>query len=392
MPMNLDRLDLEAPASNDFETLLNEAQGWRQVAQVRTRRAARVIQQRVLEVAEFIDHCRTRPDGHYRLMEAFSTSDFALAFAWFTDYLMLGMYEQSPVVWDQFLRRTVLADFRAAARDRLQGLDTPMKEVPPGTDYKNDASLSGSRDTSLKLAKYGRKVPILWEALINDVLGELKDVPGRLARAARHTEQYTVCAAYAANSTIYTVGNGNKGTKKLSLQALQDALSAMMSQKDAGGNPIVIGMARLVVPPQLEIFADALLHANNLVYDTNPAAGTAKQRFETGNFLAPRLQLVTDYWLPILDPTNGTTGWYLFADPAVLAAGEVGFLKGHEQPELFMRKPDAVRVSASGGLSGDASPMDGDFDTDSVDYKVRHVVGASIREPKATYHSDGTVA
>lgn len=49
---------------------------------------------------------------------------------------------------------------------------------------------------------------------------------------------------------------------------------------------------------------------------------------------------------------------------------EIGFLTGHETPELFMQSPNAVRV---GG--GAVDPMDGDFRTDSIDWKVRYVFG-----------------
>jgi hypothetical protein len=34
--------------------------------------------------------------------------------------------------------------------------------------------------------------------------------------------------------------------------------------------------------------------------------------------------------------------------------------------------------------------MDGDFDTDTVEYKVRHVMGGTLMDPKAAVASNGS--
>jgi hypothetical protein len=66
---------------------------------------------------------------------------------------------------------------------------------------------------------------------------------------------------------------------------------------------------------------------------------------------------------------------------------EVGFLIGHETPELFQKTPNAVRV---GG--GPVDPTDGDFETDSVEWKLRHVYGGTLMDPKSGVASKGTNA
>jgi hypothetical protein len=97
------------------------------------------------------------------------------------------------------------------------------------------------------------------------------------------------------------------------------------------------------------------------------------------------VQLVINPWLPIVDTTKGATAWYLFADPGMgRPALEVGFLRGHETPELFLKSPNATRI---GG--GPVAAEDGDFETDGVNYKVRHVYGGSLIEPKAAVASPG---
>ncbi len=72
-------------------------------------------------------------------------------------------------------------------------------------------------------------------------------------------------------------------------------------------------------------------------------------------------------------------------DGGLRAPGRDAFLRGHEEPELFIKEPNARRV---GG--GPVDPMDGNFENDSIDYKVRHVLGVSRIDPKATVASNGS--
>jgi hypothetical protein len=77
---------------------------------------------------------------------------------------------------------------------------------------------------------------------------------------------------------------------------------------------------------------------------------------------------------------NKNTTWYLFADPGVgRPAMEMGFLRGHETPELFMKSSNSVRIG--GGLTG---AEEGSFENDGIDYKVRHVFGGGLLDPKAS--------
>ena len=44
-------------------------------------------------------------------------------------------------------------------------------------------------------------------------------------------------------------------------------------------------------------------------------------------------------YIPMIATSNQNTSWFLFADPATSRpAAEIGFLRGHEEPELFMKE------------------------------------------------------
>ena len=109
--------------------------------------------------------------------------------------------------------------------------------------------------------------------------------------------------------------------------------------------------------------------------------GTAGDQLTVRNWMAGEIaQLVVNPWIPIIDVSaNKDTTWYLFADPGVgRPAAEMGFLRGNESPALFLKSPNAVRL---GG--GAVAAEDGSFETDGIDYKVRHVFGGTLMEPKA---------
>jgi hypothetical protein len=67
-------------------------------------------------------------------------------------------------------------------------------------------------------------------------------------------------------------------------------------------------------------------------------------------------------------------------------------------PELFMKMPNQVVIGegrmgpGNGAMAvggSEANPMDGDFLTDSIIYKVRHVLGGTLLDPICAVASTG---
>jgi len=142
-----------------------------------------------------------------------------------------------------------------------------------------------------------------------------------------------------------------------------------------------------VVPPSLEVVALNILNASEL-WITGTGGGNTDQQVHVANWMRNRMQLSVNYYLPIVDGTQGNTAWYLIGDPSnSRPAMEIGFLRGHQQPEIFMRDSDAIRI---GGPS--QGSFDGEFDTDAIRYKIRHVFGGTLMDYKAAVASKGTAA
>lgn len=333
----------------------------------------------------------------YRLREAMTTADFPLLFGDIIDRQLLANYQETKPVWPLFVHRSTVPDFRTVKRFAIDGSQGILPAVQQQTEYP-EGKLS---DTAYQYAvtKYGRKDAFSWEAMINDDLQALQDIPDRYGRAARRSEEKFATELFASstgpNATFFSDANKNlvdiasgatSNNPVLSIQGLQDAYTVLHRQVDVDGDPIAIEAVVLVVPPSLEVVAQNILHATAIWYNDN--SGTTSERVIAQNWMNGKVTIAVDYYLPIVDTTHGGTAWYLFADPnSTRPALEMGFLRGHETPEIFMKDPNAVRV---GG--GTVSPMDGDFDTDSIQYKVRHIFGGVLMEPKAAVASNGSGA
>lgn len=344
----------------------------------------------------------------YRLREVMTTSDFPVYFGDILDRTMLAHYENWESTWESIARRRVLNDFRdAKIYLPATGADSILSEVPEADQYPDD-KLEEQTPFTWSVKKYGRKVPFTWEAMINDDMDQLKDVPERLGVAARRTENDLVTRLYASstgphtdmyNSTnknlVTTTYGANTDNPALSIAGVQDAFTVLGRMVDQSGNPIRREMVTLVVPPDLEVVANNIVNSIQ-VMATHPDAGgvpddgsgSGYQRLVMNNWLSGRFKVVVDPYLPLVNTTNGHTAWYLFTSPNInRPAIQIGFLRGHEAPEIWMKSPNAVRVG--GGTVG---PMEGDFDTDGITYRVRHVVGVTRIDGKATVASKGTGA
>jgi hypothetical protein len=368
---------------------------------------------KLARTAEFLAGVRSGQIAPYLLNEALSTSDFPLMFGQILDRALLANYQHTEPTYRNYVRIGSVADFRTVYRFAINGAEATLSQVGELSEYP-DAAVSESRYT-YQVTKYGKKVPMSWEVLINDQLGAFDDLPRRLATSARNTEELFATKLFVdasgPHASFYTNGNKNLvnstngavlagNNPPLTIAALQDAMTILSKQTDADGNPIVITAVRLVVPPALRVTAMNILHATE-IHITQPGAGgvanvqrtdssptaTGEQRLVANNWMRSAVELDVNAFIPIVaSSANGTTTWFLFADARVgRPALEVGFLRGHEAPEMFMKAPNAVRL---GG--GAASPDDGDFDTDSVEYKVRHVLGGTRLDPKMTVASNGS--
>lgn len=386
-------LDLIAEVRSDSEHLsesfskLMKGDG----SSVRTRAASKHAVSRDLYERSFrealalvTDVARGRQPAH-RIKEALSTSDFPLLFGDIIDRTLLGAFQTYPTTYQTWTESKVNRDFRTANIFTVEGADDDLEEVKPGTEYPETSLVEGKY--TIRVAKRGRRLPLLWETTLNDDLNALTDIPVRFGRAAARSREKQCTDLWFDDSgfdaSFFTVGNGNLSDDPLTVDGLNNAVKAMFNQVDAVGEPIIIAEGfNLHVPPALWLEADRLVKTVQIrITDAN-----GDIRLITGNGVGAEITPVRNPYFASRNPDAATrdTSWGLTARGGARTAFMRATLRGHEDPEVFMKEPNARRV---GG--GAVNPLDGDFDTDSIAYKVRDVFGTAQIDPKFAYASTG---
>lgn len=341
----------------------------------------------------------------YLMKEAETTSDFPVLFGTVLERQLREKYKLQNPDWKKYIKTKTVNDFRTAWDMALYGNRATLPVVKERGEYK-DRALNDGKFT-LNLQKYGAGFSLSWEALINDDLGAFSDVADDLVLSARNTEAFVATSTFAGstgpNSTLYSTAgthpiDGKAFVNKVNAGAsgtfnatnLATAITAMKSQKDYDGNPILFERFILVVPVALEfaamqVLSQNLLIATALTTSSASAGGNNVIGSTSENILAKYpITPVTNPWLDIIDTTAGTKTWYLFGEPASGDAVVLAYLRGHETPEICQKMSDKITLSG-----GPISPLEGDFDSDSSRWRVRHVLGTTVTDPRFTYASIG---
>jgi len=341
---------------------------------------------------------RLSPRQHAaKLEEAITTSDFPYLFGQVIDRQLLANYRapDEPLYnWRDYVKIGSVSDFNTVRREKLVGKDPLLPLVPEKGEYQ-PYKPTNCRYT-YHVDKYGRQFDISWESIINDSLGAFNDIPVEMANAAKDTEAYLATTMFAAatgdgNAALYgaTVTDcgqdiTNLGVLPLTIANLETTIRLMKSQTNPSGKRMRIRPKYLVIPPALEFQARAIL-TSALKQWTEVGAGAGIPVPTTNVIPQAGLELKINEWLPVIDTTHGDTAWYLFADPNIGAAIEIGYLRGYESPEVVMKASNKVSVGGGGLMS----PFSGDFETDNIMYRVRDVVGGTPLDPRMTYLQSG---
>ncbi len=333
------------------------------------------------------------------LRETMTTSDFSVLTADILDRALIANYTAVPIPIMPLFKQVPLRDFRLRKLFLMDGMETTFTSVAE-LEGVPQRSMSQRSPVTYAPQKYEAGTSVSWEAVINDDLGIFQELVGRLTRGAQRTIHKAGSSLYSTSggpsSTLYTTGFKNKviqanGAKAdnpvLSVAGLQDALTVLFRQLDSGGDPIIIpGNLFLVVPAALFVTAKNIM--NQILVDANEAGGTTNQRVRINNWLVSNFSLIMDPYMDIVNTTNGTTAWYVFADPAQQDryAMEFGFLRGFDTPQLYQKMPNTMRIG------GGVDPMLGDFQTMATEYKALLVFGLTIVDGRSTVASKGTNA
>ncbi|HLF28218.1 MAG TPA: hypothetical protein VJG32_17955 [Anaerolineae bacterium] len=349
------------------------------------------------EAAKFIGSVFDGRRPMWHLREALTTSDFPLLFGDTIDRMLLAKYKAVTPDWQQYMRVTrTIRDFRAVKRFRCTSGAGMTDEV--GIEGHYEADSVSEQSYQFTVGKYGRVRNIAWEALVNDDLDALQSTPDDLARQAINRDAHFATGLFVVNTTLYAVDhtaeNGstysNKGTATFSAPALAAAISDMgdFPGDDEAGTPIMNDPLYIVVGTrEMEMKVNQVLSSLVVTYTGAAEAGNLPMTSIIPAELRNKMKCVYNPFIRMRDPDTYKTSWYLFADPGDGWAVEIGYLNGHDSPELYMKLANQIRL-------GGGAAIEGDFDTDARSYKMLHVIGGNHTNAvggwRFTWMSDGT--
>lgn len=217
-------------------------------------------------------------------------------------------------------------------------------------DFGNLGEVATSGDKEAKLAKdklveskgsnqlktYGKIVYLTRQQMIDDDLGAFFRAQDILGQRCAITIDQLFFKKLLANdefsngNDFFSEDNANLldiSSNALSVKAVQDAYTQYLKQTGVNGEPLGFEPKFLLVPSELKFLAKEICNSQYMVGGSskstalNPVAGT--------------LEDVSSPYLSNATYTGySATDWYLFGDPAINPALEIGFLNGNRTPTI----------------------------------------------------------
>ena len=267
----------------------------------------------------------------------FSTTDLAGILDDSANKIMLDAFRAVPQLGRQVARKLTAKDFNAHTGYRLGG-DVIMKPLGAGGELEHGTLAESSFTYSV--GTVGRFFGITRQAMINDDLGAFTQVPTMIGRGSALRLESDFWALVIANTDdFFAAANGNYiegATTTLTEVGLDEAIAAMDELTDDQEEPILLTPKFLVVPPELRGAAERLYRGQTILPGTNDT---------------PDVNIHAGRYAPISVPyLTAAAAWYLFGDPADVAAFGIAYLHGVESPvvEQVEQNPEYLGTAFRG--------------------------------------------
>ncbi len=285
-----------------------------------------------------------------------TSSDFPLALANVANKALFEGYNTAEETWRQWCGVGSVSDFKTHHLVRLSELDD-LDEIPEAAEYKYGSRTEA--EEQYKIATYGKLLMISRQALINDDMSALVDIPrahGESAARRVGDLPYGVLAANAAMGDIVNLfddGHSNQDTNDtVSVASLNNGFTKMALQTDLRGK------RRLNIRPKYYIGPVATMGTVEQFFRTELIGGASNQPNLVNIYGGGML---TRIYEPRIDD-DAADKWYLAGPKGKTVT--VFFLNGVQTPYLETKQGWSV---------------------DGVEYKVRIDAGAKAVDWRALY-------
>jgi hypothetical protein len=327
-----------------------------------------------LGAANMLDLCRTAllldgqdvPRSKMELVRAaLSTISLPTALGNTANKVLLDAYNETPASWRSFAAIRNVADFKTNTAIR-PSFTVGLDRVAPGGELKHGTA--GEWTMQFSIDTFGRMLSVDRRDLVNDDLSVFQDTARALGRAAMRRLSDLIFEVLLANANgFFSTGNGNYfdgADSNLNMESLAKAVTLMRTQRNADGDDLDIRPAVLLVGPESEPTARALLNSEFVQRDVDTPTGNALRQI-VGLEVEPRLSNTKKY-----GSAASTKHWYLLAGPSY-SPMVAAFLNGQQSPvvEFFGIQADVERLAAS--------------------WRVYFDFGAALCDPRAAVRSKG---
>lgn len=281
-----------------------------------------------------------------------STSDFGNILLDVANKSILQGWEEAPETFEEWTKKGQLSDFKTAHRVGLGGFQS-LRQVREGAEYKY-VTLNDKQAT-IALATYGELFSITRQAIINDDLSMLTDVPMKLGKAAKATIADLVYAILIDNNKMSTDGialfdkakHGNVLDNGVVMDvATLDKARQMMRQQKEGERHLNIRPAFVLVPTAMEAITNQVIKSVSV-----------KGADINAGIMNPVKDFATVIAEPRLDDASAST-FYLAAAKGTDTI-EVAYLNGVDTPYIDQQegfKSDGVTTKVR--IDAGVSPVD----------------------------------
>lgn len=252
-----------------------------------------------------------------------STSDFGNILLDVANKAILLGWEENEETFEKWTKKGQLSDFKTAHRVGL-GAFPSLRQVREGAEYKY-VTLDDKGET-IALATYGELFSITRQAIINDDMNMLTDVPMKFGRAAKATVGDLVYAVLIDNEkmsdkkALFSADHKNMITGGMDVETISAGRTAMRQQKE-GERTLNIRPAFMLVPTTLETQAIQVVKS-----------GSVKGADVNANIINPIRDLAEIIAEPRLDDAS-EKDWYM-ASRQGSDTIEVAYLNGIDVPYI----------------------------------------------------------
>jgi hypothetical protein len=347
----------------------------------------------------------------FKLYEQVAFSDLPAQLTPLIRRTLLDSFTQAPTVWNRFASLQLLEtidkdeeldvfDFRDQSNIAASNLGEPfvpgaLPNVGPENQYQKIKMRGSSK--YVRTTTLGESFGLEWQAIINtrgvavNLLDEAIKAFGEHAAGAEDvaaTKQLVNGGGISASLGTGTGDGGNHLGTDAPLASILDVQAAVRQAQTfiIDGVQVYFDKFALVVPPNAVSNAKQVL-SSKLIASVGATSARAA-RYEQIIDLGAEIDVVSDRFLtqPTLGGTAAKPAWFLVPVGGPRPVISVNKLRGYENPSYWLKNSNAVTY----GSGSDVPILEGDFDTDAIESKVRHVVDGSLLWQQGLVWSAGT--